>query len=132
MATFTSIYGLHQWAPEDNFLRTDFNEDLKKIDEALGEKAAQSSVLTLATEVQQKTQAVEGQFTGDGAYTKTINLGHKPVVVWCWSDISSGFSVQNYSQGSIELAASGFTVYKNDNQNTNQSGRKYTYLAFYR
>ena len=35
MATYTPNYGLHQWVPEDQFLRTDFNEDFKKIDTAL-------------------------------------------------------------------------------------------------
>ena len=51
MANYTPNYQLHQWAPEDKFLRTDFNEDLNKIDTALGaladglsQKAAQSEL----------------------------------------------------------------------------------------
>ena len=36
MATYTANYGLHQWVVEDNFQRTDFNEDLQKIDGVLG------------------------------------------------------------------------------------------------
>ena len=35
MANYTQHYQLHQWVPEDNFLRTDFNEDFKKIDTAI-------------------------------------------------------------------------------------------------
>ena len=35
MATFTENYGLHQWAAEDDFLRTDFNEDFAKLDSAI-------------------------------------------------------------------------------------------------
>ena len=35
MASYTTNYGLHQWEPEDNFLRTDFNSDFKKIDTAI-------------------------------------------------------------------------------------------------
>lgn len=35
MATYTQHYGLHQWVPEDDFLRTDFNTDFQKIDTAL-------------------------------------------------------------------------------------------------
>ena len=35
MANYTPNYGLHQWVPEDNFLRTDFNQDFAKIDQAL-------------------------------------------------------------------------------------------------
>lgn len=36
MANYTANYGLHQWEPEDNFLRTDFNADFAKMDTALG------------------------------------------------------------------------------------------------
>ena len=35
MANYTEHYQLHQWEPEDPFLRTDFNEDLQKIDVAI-------------------------------------------------------------------------------------------------
>lgn len=35
MATYTANYGLHQWVPEDNFLRSDFNTDFQKIDSAI-------------------------------------------------------------------------------------------------
>ena len=35
MADYTEHYQLHQWQPQDPFLRTDFNEDLQKIDTAL-------------------------------------------------------------------------------------------------
>ena len=35
MANYTQHYQLHQWVPEDDFLRTDFNEDFKKIDTAI-------------------------------------------------------------------------------------------------
>ena len=36
MATYTPNYGLHQWVPEDNFQRTDFNEDFLTIDTHVG------------------------------------------------------------------------------------------------
>ena len=38
MANYTEHYQLHQWEPEDPFLRTDFNEDFKKIDTTLDGK----------------------------------------------------------------------------------------------
>ena len=38
MANYTKHYQLHQWEPGDAFLRTDFNEDLEKIDAALEDK----------------------------------------------------------------------------------------------
>ena len=37
MANYTEHYQLHQWEPGDPFLRTDFNEDLAKIDAALSQ-----------------------------------------------------------------------------------------------
>ena len=43
MADYTPNYGLHQWAPGDQFRRTDFNEDFLKLDTALGQKAEASS-----------------------------------------------------------------------------------------
>lgn len=36
MATQTEHLRLHQWEPEDSFLRSDFNEDFAKIDAATG------------------------------------------------------------------------------------------------
>ena len=37
MAGSTPNYGLHQWEPTDQFLRTDFNQDLSAIDTALAQ-----------------------------------------------------------------------------------------------
>lgn len=51
MATYTPNYGLHQWVPEDKFLRTDFNEDFSKIDTALAGQA-----LTLEQTVQRAAE----------------------------------------------------------------------------
>ena len=39
MANYTEHYQLHQWEGSDSFLRTDFNEDLAKIDNALNQLA---------------------------------------------------------------------------------------------
>ena len=43
MATYTPNYRLHQWEPEDKFLRTDFNEDFAALDTALGRTARQGA-----------------------------------------------------------------------------------------
>ena len=37
MATYTPNYGLHQWVPEDQFRREDFNQDFLNMDTALGQ-----------------------------------------------------------------------------------------------
>ena len=61
MAQYTPHYGLHQWEPEDSFLREDFNQDLARIDAALG----------------QMSGFVCGSFTGNGG-TQEISLGFRP------------------------------------------------------
>ena len=48
MANYTEHYGLHQWVPEDDFLRTDFNADFALIDTALAGLAAADSAQTSA------------------------------------------------------------------------------------
>ena len=35
LATYTEHYGLHQWVPDDDFLRSDFNADFAILDEAV-------------------------------------------------------------------------------------------------
>ena len=58
MATYTANYGLHQWVAEDNFQRTDFNEDLQKIDAAI--QAVKEGGEAYIAEVEaQVTQAAE-------------------------------------------------------------------------
>ena len=80
MATYTSNYGLHQWAPEDNFLRTDFNEDLRKIDEAI--KGVETDTDQKLTE---KAEVVWGSYTGDGTENRQISLGFAPkgIILYC-------------------------------------------------
>ena len=68
MAQYTPHYGLHQWEPEDSFLREDFNQDLARIDtalEELQEAAAEKSVL------------VYGSYRGNNG-TQIIELGFRP------------------------------------------------------
>ena len=45
MSDYTEHYQLHQWQPEDPFLRTDFNADLATIDHALGNHRTRVSSL---------------------------------------------------------------------------------------
>ena len=65
MASYTQHYQLHQWEPTDDFLRTDFNTDLEKIDDALGEKSG----------------IVTGSYTGNDAESQSISLGFHPQAV---------------------------------------------------
>ena len=64
MATYSEHYQLLQWEGSDPFLRTDFNEDLKKIDAALA--AAKTG-----------PACVTGNYSGYGAEV-TVALGFRP------------------------------------------------------
>ena len=143
MATYTEHYGLHQWLPEDNFLRTDFNTDHEKIDIALDE------ILSLA---EGKCSLVSGSYTGDAAmveYTqdvpyRTITLGFQPKALlimlpefqfggnyWnSWNTITlfpgvlvHGTSGNYYTKA--QIISTGFQV----NNYLNLTGRTYCYLA---
>ena len=57
MANYTEHYQLHQWEPGDAFLRTDFNEDLEKIDTALEGKG--------------NCRIATGSYAGTGEYGKS-------------------------------------------------------------
>ena len=73
MAAYTEHYHLHQWEPEDNFLRTDFNEDFRVLDKALA----------------LKPEILSGSYTGDHQQRNTggprrpdrgqILRGRKPI-----------------------------------------------------
>ena len=75
MANYTPNYQLHQWAPEDKFLRTDFNEDLNKIDAALGAVSIERIAL--------------GNYVGDGTSNRTIRLPFAPKLVIVFGHYSS-------------------------------------------
>lgn len=63
MANYTQNYQLHQWVPEDNFLRTDFNEDFEKIDTAI-----KSTETGLQARVDGETARLNGEVSRlDGA-----------------------------------------------------------------
>ena len=59
MGTYkTEHYGLHQWVPEDDFLRTDFNENFEKLDTAL-HAAEQNLRADLTGDVQRLATALD-------------------------------------------------------------------------
>ena len=72
MASYTSNYQLHQWVPEDDFLRTDFNEDFQKIDAAIRAAKAQAEGLETS-----KAACATGTYSGNNS-SKDINLGFQP------------------------------------------------------
>ena len=117
MATYTANYGLHQWVPGDNFLRTDFNTDFQKID--AGIKAALSTA-------QGKAEIVTGFFTGDGTASRAITLGFQPKAVLIESQdgqrpgdrVTGGLSLPaapltKTGSPALTITATGFTVVYN-------------------
>ena len=138
MATYTSNYQLHQWVPEDDFLRTDFNTDFQKIDAALAAlrtlangKASASAVSSLQSQMASKAEVVTGAYTGNGS-TQTITLGFKPrAVVFYLKETESGVIFPGLESSIAAVTASGFTVTINTGYayDTNKNGRAYAYLA---
>ncbi|OUO31619.1 hypothetical protein [Flavonifractor sp. An306] len=157
----TEHYGLHQWVPEDDFLRTDFNENFEKLDSALYtaeqnlrtdltgdvqqlntaldtlerelradhdaditqvESALSKAQQTLRSEFNSSIQKVNttlasiqtlaegranivfGTYTGNGAETRTLNLGITPK--WIIVFTESGYTDSGYGG----LAAVNFPI----------------------
>lgn len=134
MASYTEHYGLHQWEPNDNFLRADFNKDFKTIDGALGEKSG----------------IVTGSYAGSSAESQSINLGFQPKAVLVMENTGlAGTSGGSYSMVyggltlrdkpvevaktvALQINATGFTVYNYsdfDNIRINRTDKTYYYLA---
>ena len=154
MATYTANYQLHQWVPEDNFLRTDFNQDFQKIDSALASlqtqtdsKASSTALAAVEALANQKCEIAVGSYTGDRAASRKISLPFTPTAVLverCYGtrDFSSGvyggltlagktvYSGQGYT--ALELCTGGFTVYQDGNKGVylNDTGVIYYYAAF--
>ena len=140
MATYTANYGLHQWVPGDNFLRTDFNTDFQKID--AGIKAAKATADV-------KAEIVTGTYTGDGTQNRLINLGFQPRAVLVEDQrgarnssgsLLGGLAVPggpvfvlNATSGqlnAVEITAKGFYISKYSNiLSTNGDSWGYRYLA---
>ena len=122
MATYTSNYQLHQWVPEDDFLRTDFNTDFQKIDAALAgleaNKAAQSNLAALQSSISAaqstangRARAIKGTFTGNGSAPRTISIGGAPKIVFLASATKSGTIMDDGSaSSSVTLVSNGFRI----------------------
>ena len=135
MPNKTTNYQLNQWAPTDNFLRADFNEDNAKLEEALTALAAG------------QVQITTGTYAGNGAFEgQEIPLGFHPrAVMIAASDGSTtcngyiygglvleGFPLQNRAgQYAAQITENGFMVRFSDSYRvyTNMNATTYHYLA---
>lgn len=73
MANYTEHYQLHQWEPEDSFLRTDFNEDFAKLTGAGREGRTVCGGWRRAG--CREIRAGNGELYRDGEASRTIELG---------------------------------------------------------
>ena len=69
-SSYTEYFQLNQWAAEDKVLRAEFNEDNRKIDQAL--RALAGAVPRIVT----------GTYTGDGTESRLIDLGFAPKAIY--------------------------------------------------
>ncbi|MBM6927458.1 hypothetical protein [Pseudoflavonifractor phocaeensis] len=155
MATYTANYGLHQWVPEDVFVRTDFNTDLSKIDTALktaldtansgvsAAAAAQATADTAKSIADSKTAVVAGSYTGTGTENRAISLGFQPkaVLVERYNGVRYnnmpiaglalyGKPCSDYPiEGGLTVTANGFTVDTHSTVKFNNEQVIYYYLA---
>ena len=136
MANYTPNYGLHQWEPGDDFLRTDFNQDFAKIDTALQQvsdtKADKSALTVLETALNGKAVLVTGTYTGNGTKV-TIKLGFRPSAVFI--PIYNRYiaaAIKGMETQLITITDSGFTVHTGGDSivTPNTDGTVYAYLAF--
>jgi len=141
MSAYTEHYQLHQWEPEDPFLRMDFNADLQKIDTTLGELAeATAQVGKLGN-----CEISHTAYTGNGALSRTQTFPGKPMVVMV-AKANSGYSfvawrgmqiaLPHYQNGgvlqlSLTWADSSVTWSHESNaeHGLNQSGTQYEVIA---
>ena len=130
MASYTTNYGLHQWAASDDFLRTDFNADHLLIDTALN---------GLETG---KAEMTAGTYTGDGTESRAIELGFQAQALLVeradsrraatdYTIISglalAGHPVERYAGfPEISITATGFQLHSAE---VNETGLFYHYLA---
>ena len=129
MATYTTNYQLHQWEANDDFLRTDFNEDFAKID--AGIKSAADAAAGAASTAAGKARIVTGSYTGNGS-SKTVSLGFAPKAVWVRGGVYETMVTNYGGHDMLSLTASGFTakyVSGYGDYCANLNNVSYTYVA---
>ena len=132
MATYTENYQLHQWVPEDDFLRTDFNTDFQKIDTALAAKAAQSALESVQELAEGKCRMIVGYYAGNNYNPRTINVGVTPTVLLVSLDSSSVNTITATKQGGtvaqVTVVENGFRL-DSGSVPGNTSGLSYSYIV---
>ena len=146
----TTNYNLHSWFPEDDFLRTEMNENFTKLDTLLKNETA-----ALSAALGQKARVTVGSYTGDGALDRTISLPFTPKAVLLFNQEGMTYYSNTYIGGlAVEgvpcrfrlgagayyeilgIVPGGFRVHYQSwsgspttRRNSNENGGTYLYLA---
>ena len=133
---------LHLWEPDDDFLRTEFNENFTALDTAVKEDR---SAIAAAQSTAEQLPYVVGTYSGAGDSVKNINLGFYPSLVLIFTNQKyinetsaagkfSAFGRNVNSQNKVTLTSEGFQIGPYDSKyiypSVNNSGAQYQYVAF--
>ena len=118
----TTNFQLCQWEADDEVLRTDFNADNLKIENAL------SAIKTVADVAftPENSPIVIGSYTGDGTASRKIEVGFTPKAVLVMPRYGERYvrnSTGNYTWGGLAVAGSGVTVNGDEGAATWVEGR---------
>ena len=107
MANYTPNYQLHQWEPQDPFLRTDFNQDLQKIDSALNGLEDKSTALEAAVALCGNCVLHYSTYVGTGVGKTELTFPGKPLLVNIMGDNIWMVGIQGVSVAISKNAGSG-------------------------
>ena len=147
-ANKTANYHLNQWEPEDKVLREEFNEDNKKIEDALTALAAADATESAARKVLETSITSKGNctiemftYSGTDANPTTINFPRRPfafivigfvglMIGWggrntvCFAHAGNNTAVWNGNQ--LQVTMNGEASYR-----LNSKNNTYYVTAFY-
>ncbi len=133
---YTTNYHLPQWDETDRIMRTDFNQMCADMEAGLNANAN-------AAEKAAELPYVVGTYIGDGAASRSIDLGFRPRFVIICDDQRAARDTAAamvlmagpiQSSGRLFMTDTGFRVDASASYNTyprvNAEGRTYDYIAF--
>lgn len=150
MPNKTTNYQLNQWNPEDDFLRTDFNEDNTNLESALTSlqssitslqnslSAAESSLSTAISNAKPVFGSYTGAYKTSVSTTTAINLGFQPSLVMVMEASGRvtdsggnycGMAFPGSSGNSITITSTGFTVANKNFSYLNYQDWVFHYIA---
>ena len=120
-SNYTENYGLCQWEATDGVLRTDFNEDNEKIDDALKalsdqvkQKANQSTVSTLTTTVNQKANQTDLNSAVNRISALESGKADQSSLDQAVTTLTEANRLVYLSQATVETSASAYILYLPD------------------